>query len=155
MKQVEHLKLGCEASFHERMRELCIPYNIVCIHHVTAIATAAEHINIRSNGYACAWNGILQVLSAQSTYNKRYKFSGNFNINYLKSIYGEKGDPDYSSSTNFQVIWSHSQDSKANPNMSLSASVNFTTSGYSRNNVNSYYSSAFTENTKSSTVNLT
>ena len=94
-------------------------------------------------------------LSAQSTYNKRYKFSGNFNINYLKSIYGEKGDPDYSSSTNFQVIWSHSQDSKANPNMSLSASVNFTTSGYSRNNVNSYYSSAFTENTKSSTVNLT
>ena len=39
--------------------------------------------------------------------------------------------------------------------MSLSASVNFTTSGYTRNNVNSYYSSAFTENTKSSTVNLT
>ncbi len=94
-------------------------------------------------------------LSAQSTYAKRYKFSGRFSINYLKSIYGEKGDPDYNSSTNFQVIWSHSQDSKANPNMSLSASVNFTTSGYTRNNVNSYYSSAFTENTKSSTVNLT
>ncbi|MDE7119889.1 MAG: LPS-assembly protein LptD, partial [Muribaculaceae bacterium] len=94
-------------------------------------------------------------LSAQSTYARRYKYSGNFSINYLKSIYGEKGDPDYSASTNFQVIWSHSQDSKANPNMSLSASVNFTTSGYTRNNVNSYYSSAFTENTKSSTVNLT
>lgn len=94
-------------------------------------------------------------LSAQSRYAKRYKFNGNFNISYLKSIYGEKGDPDYSTQTNFQVLWSHTQDSKANPNMTLSASVNFTTSGYSRNDLNSYYSSAFTENTKSSTVNMT
>lgn len=94
-------------------------------------------------------------LAAQSTYSKRYKFNGRFSINYLKSIYGEKGDPDYSSSTNFQVTWNHTQDSKANPNLSLSASVNFTTSGYTRNSVNSYYSQGFTENTKSSTVNLT
>ena len=94
-------------------------------------------------------------INARSTYAKRYKYSGNFNLAYLKSIYGEKGSPDYSSQTNFQILWSHSQDSKANPNMSLSASVNFTTSGYSRNDLNSYYSSAFTENTKSSTINLT
>ena len=94
-------------------------------------------------------------LTAQSTYTKRYKYSGNFNISYLKSIYGEKGSPDYSKQTNFQILWSHSQDAKANPNMNLSASVNFTTAGYSRNDLNSYYSSSFTENTKSSTVNLT
>ncbi len=94
-------------------------------------------------------------LDAKSTYSKRYKYSGNFNISYLKSIYGEKGSPDYSAQTNFQVLWSHSQDSKANPNMSLSASVNFTTSGYSRNDLNSYYSSGFTENTKSSSINMT
>jgi lipopolysaccharide assembly outer membrane protein LptD (OstA) len=94
-------------------------------------------------------------LNAQSTYVKRYKYSGNFNLSYLKTIYGEKGSPDYSTQTNFQVLWSHSQDSKANPNMSLSASVNFTTSGYSRNDLNSYYSSSFTENTKSSTINMT
>ena len=93
-------------------------------------------------------------LSAQSTYRKRYKFNGSFSINYLKSVYGEKSDPDYSTSTNFQVIWNHTQDAKANPNMNLSASVNFTTSGYTRNSVNSYYSSSFTENTKSSTINL-
>lgn len=93
-------------------------------------------------------------LAARSTYAKRYKFSGNFNISYLKTIYGDKGMPDYSKQTNFQVLWSHSQDAKANPNMSLSASVNFTTSGYTRNDINSYYSNAFTENTKSSTVNL-
>lgn len=94
-------------------------------------------------------------LSARSTYVKRYKYSGNFNISYLKSIYGDKGLPDYSKQTNFQILWSHSQDSKANPSMSLSASVNFTTSGYTRNDLNSYYSNAFTENTKSSTVNMT
>lgn len=94
-------------------------------------------------------------LKARSSYVKRYKFSGSFDISFLKSIYGEKGSPDYAKSTNFQVLWSHSQDSKANPNLTFSASVNFTTSGYSRNDVNSYYSSSFTENTKSSTVNMT
>lgn len=94
-------------------------------------------------------------LRAQSAYLKRYKYSGNFNISYLKTITGDKGMPDYAKSTNFQILWSHSQDSKANPNMSFSASVNFTTSGYTRNDLNSYYSSAFTENTKSSTINMT
>lgn len=94
-------------------------------------------------------------LSARSTYAKRYKYSGNFSLSYLKSIYGDKGQPDYSKQTNFQIVWSHSQDAKSNPNMNLSASVNFTTSGYTRNDLNSYYSSAFTENTKSSTVNMT
>ncbi len=94
-------------------------------------------------------------ISARANYIKRYKYSGNFNLSYLKSIYGEKGSPDYSSQTNFQILWSHTQDSKANPNMNLSASVNFTTSGYSRNDLNSYYSPSFTENTKSSTINMT
>ena len=93
-------------------------------------------------------------LSAQSTYRKRYRFNGQFSMNYLKTIYGEKSDPDYVTATNFQLIWSHSQDSKANPNMSLSAAVNFTTSGYTGNALNSYYSSSFTENTKSSTINM-
>lgn len=94
-------------------------------------------------------------LSAQSSYVKRYKYSGSFNISYLNTIYGEKGSPDYSKQTNFQILWNHSQDTKANPNMNLSASVNFTTSGYTRNDLNSYYSNSFTENTKSSTVNMT
>ncbi len=94
-------------------------------------------------------------LAAQSNYVKRYKFSGNFNLSYIITINGDKGSADYSKQKNFRITWSHSQDSKANPNMSLSASVNFTTSGYTRNDLNSYYSNAFTENTKSSTVNMT
>lgn len=94
-------------------------------------------------------------LQAQSGYVKRYRYSGSFNISYLKTILGDKGAPDYSKQTNFQVLWSHTQDTKANPILNFSASVNFTTSGYSRNDLNSYYSNSFTENTKSSTVNLT
>ncbi len=94
-------------------------------------------------------------INARSNYVKRYKYSGSFSANYLKTILGDKGQADYSTQTNFQLLWNHSQDAKANPNLTFSASVNFTTSGYSRNDLNSYYSNSFTENTKSSTVNLT
>lgn len=94
-------------------------------------------------------------LSGHVNYVKRYRYRGNFDISFLNTIYGDKGAPDYQRMRNFQVIWSHSQDAKANPNLNFSASVNFATSGYSRNDLNSYYNSSFTENTKSSTVNMT
>lgn len=94
-------------------------------------------------------------LSARANYVKRYKFRGSFDASFITTIYGDKGSPDYSKQNNFRVTWSHQQDQKANPNLSLSASVNFTTSGYTRNDLNSYYSNSFTENTKSSTVSLT
>ncbi len=94
-------------------------------------------------------------IQARSAYVKRYKFSGNINVSYLCTVTGDKGMPDYQKATNFQVLWSHAQDSRANPIFNFSASVNFTTSGYLRNSVSTYYSNAFTENTKSSTVNFT
>lgn len=94
-------------------------------------------------------------LSARSSYVKRYKYRGSFDISYITTIYGEKGDPDYQKMKNFRVAWTHTQDPKANPFLNLSASVNFTTSGYTRNDLNSYYNNSFTENTKSSTINLT
>ena len=94
-------------------------------------------------------------LSAQSSYSWRYKFSGSFSANYLTTVTGQKGDPDYNKMHNFQILWSHSQNQKANPYLTFSASVNFATTGYSRNSLNTYYTNSFTENTKSSTVNLT
>ena len=60
-------------------------------------------------------------VAAQSTYKKRYKFSGSFNMSFLTTITGEKGEPDYSKQNNFKLAWTHSQDSKANPNMTFSA----------------------------------
>lgn len=94
-------------------------------------------------------------LSAHSTYAKRYRYRGAFDLSYITTIYGDKGDPDYSKQNNFRIAWTHAQDTKANPNLSFSAAVDFTTSGYTRNDLNSYYSNAFTENTKSSSVNVT
>lgn len=92
-------------------------------------------------------------ISAHSSYVKRYKFRGSFDVSFLTTISGDKGSADYMKMKNFQVIWSHTQDTKANPALNFSASVNFATSGYSRNDLNSYYNSNFTENTKSSTIN--
>ncbi|HIY50143.1 MAG TPA: LPS-assembly protein LptD [Candidatus Barnesiella excrementavium] len=95
-------------------------------------------------------------VNAKSAYIKRYKYSGNVDLSFITTITGDKGLPDYSKMKNFKVAWTHTQDTKNNPNMSLSASVNYTTSGYTRNDLNSYYNAnAFTENTKSSTVNMT
>ncbi|MEG1587351.1 MAG: putative LPS assembly protein LptD, partial [Bacteroidales bacterium] len=95
-------------------------------------------------------------VNVNSNYAWRYKFNGNFNMGYQVTITGDKGLPDYTKMKNFKVTWSHTQDQKSNPNMSLSASVNFATSGYDRNNLDSYYNATqFTENTKSSTVNMT
>lgn len=94
-------------------------------------------------------------LNAQSTYSKRYKFNGNFNIGYTVNITGDKGLPDYAKSKDFKVNWTHTKDIKANPNLDFSASVNLMTSSYDRNNLNSYFDpNSYTNSTKSSSVSL-
>ena len=92
-------------------------------------------------------------VSAASNYNKRYRFSGNFNFSYLVTKTGEKNMPDYSVSKDFKLQWSHRQDAKANPNSSFSASVNFATSSYDRSNLSSLYDpNQYSQNTKASSV---
>ena len=71
-------------------------------------------------------------LSAASRYIKRYKFSGNLSANFASVKHGEKGEPDYIKQNNFRIQWTHTQDPKANPGSTFSASVNFATSGYNR-----------------------
>ena len=71
-------------------------------------------------------------LSAASRYIKRYKYSGNISANYSNIKYGEKGEPDYIKQNNVRIQWTHTQDPKANPGSTFSASVNFATSGYNR-----------------------
>ena len=77
-----------------------------------------------------------------SNYRKRYKYSGNVNLSYLVTKTGEKNMPDYSASKNFKIVWSHRQDAKANPNQNFSASVNYATTNYERNNLTSMYNPA-------------
>ncbi|MDO4228953.1 MAG: putative LPS assembly protein LptD [Capnocytophaga sp.] len=89
---------------------------------------------------------------AQSAYNKRYKFSGNFNLNYEKQIYSMKGLPDYSGTTLYNIQWTHSKDAKSNPNSSFSASVNLGSSRYYQNSYNQINSPNVLNNTLSSSV---
>ena len=92
-------------------------------------------------------------LSAASNYRKRYKYSGSFYASYQNSITGEKNMPDYSKTTSFKIQWSHRQDTKANPYSNLSASVNFASTSYERNNLNSMYNpQSLTQSTRTSSV---
>ena len=67
-------------------------------------------------------------VSARSQYVKRYKFRGNFDLQYSSIRSGEKGEPDYVNQNNYKIQWQHSQDPKANPGSTFSASVNLTSS---------------------------
>ncbi|KAB1159785.1 LPS-assembly protein LptD [Tenacibaculum aiptasiae] len=91
-------------------------------------------------------------LRADSNYYVRYKFSGNFSVRFENIIQGIKGLSDFSKSTNFNIRWSHSQDSKSNPNSRFSASVNLGSSTYYRQSLNEFNSSQFLTNTLSSSI---
>lgn len=92
-------------------------------------------------------------LSAQTNYKKRYRFGGNFFFSYQNTKEGEKNMPDYSVSKSFKLTWSHRQDAKANPTQTFSASVNFATSSYERNNLTSMYNpESYTQSTRTSSV---
>ena len=67
-----------------------------------------------------------------SRYMKRYKYNGTLNFNYSNVRVGDKGEPDFLQQNNFQLYWQHTQDPKANPGSTFSASVDFRTSGYNR-----------------------
>ena len=92
-------------------------------------------------------------VSVASNYRKRYRYSGSFFFSYQNTKNGDKGMPDYSEQTSFKLQWSHRQDSKANPFTSLSASVNFATTDYERNNLNSMYNpQSYTQSLRTSSV---
>ena len=97
---------------------------------------------------------------ARSNYRKRYKYSGNFNLYYLNTVTGEKElkkvvPEAYSVAKDLRINWTHSQDPKANMYRTLSASVNFSTSRNNHRDLSRLYSREASNNTKSSSVNLT
>ena len=88
----------------------------------------------------------------QSAYAKRYKFRGNLSFRFENLIRSERGFPDYSKSSIYNIRWSHSQDSKSNPSSRFSASVNLGSSKYYQRSINQLNSSNFLNNTLSSSV---
>ena len=75
-------------------------------------------------------------LRFESSYAKRYNFNGRVNFRFENNIQGEKGFPDYIKSKQYNIQWSHSQDTKASANSRFSASVNLGSSQYFRQSVN-------------------
>ena len=90
------------------------------------------------------------ALSATANYRKRYKFSGNFYISFQKTVYEDKTTPSVS---DFKITWTHRQDAKANPSQSFSASVNYASTAYDKNNLTSRYEpESYTQSTRTSSV---
>ena len=77
------------------------------------------------------------ALDVNSRYKINYKANGSFSLTLSHDQVGEQGSPDFSSSGNFGVRWTHSQDSKAHPGTSFSASVNFSSPKNSKYNSHS------------------
>ena len=78
-------------------------------------------------------------LNVGSNYRKRYKFSGNFDFSMSRNHTSEKGTPDYTQSKDWSIRWQHSQDPKANPYTTFSASVDMssaTNNYYNATNIN-------------------
>ncbi len=93
---------------------------------------------LREGGYFWAINDYLNTAITFDVYSqgslganwklnfkKRYKYSGNLNIKYNLNRFGEKVLPEYQETKTFWVSGSFTQDTKANPNGSFNASLNF------------------------------
>ncbi len=132
--------------------------------------TYGDEINrgffLRDMGYYWAANDYFDValradifskgsrgIKMHTNYRLRYKFSGGFDVNYYKNVFGDKGLSDYRVQNDFAITWNHSLDSKASPSQTFSASVNFSTSQYDQNNA--YTTQNYLTNTKQSSISYT
>ena len=88
----------------------------------------------------------------ESSYAKRYNYRGNLNFRFENLINSERGYPDYSKQKIYNIQWSHSKDSKSNPNSSFSASVNLGSSNYFKQSINQANIGSNLNNTLSSSV---
>lgn len=74
------------------------------------------------------------AIDVNSRYKVNYKFNGNFSLNISNDQTGERGSTDFFQTRNFGLKWSHTQDSKAHPGTTFSASVNFSSPSNNRYN---------------------
>ncbi|RCW92639.1 putative LPS assembly protein LptD [Winogradskyella arenosi] len=121
--------------------------------------------NLQNGGYYFAISDYLDLavlgdyytngsygLRIENNYALRYKFKGNISFRYENLLNEERGFPDFSQSTIYNIRWSHSQDTKANPNSRFSASVNLGSSTYYQESINQLNQSNFLNNTLASSV---
>lgn len=87
-----------------------------------------------------------------TSYKRRYKYSGGFNVSYTTFKRGLTELPSYTESREFFVRWQHNKDSKARPGISFSADVNAGSRNNFTNNLNSsqqdYLTNTFQSNVR-------
>ena len=123
-------------------------------------------IGLQNGGYYFAINDYVDLaltgdaysngswgLRINSNYNKRYRFNGNFSLNFESIINGIRGFDDFSKASNFNLRWSHNQDKKASPNSRFTASVNLGSSQFFRQSLNQFNVSQSQNNTFNSSIN--
>ncbi len=133
------------------------------------IPTIGENNNrgffFQNGGYYFAVNDYVDLLTLgdyytngsygmriESNYALRYRFRGNVNFRYEKLLNSERGFPDFSEASVYNIRWTHSQDAKANPSSRFSASVNLGSSRYYQQSINQVNTANFLNNTLSSSV---
>ncbi|WP_179020265.1 putative LPS assembly protein LptD [Winogradskyella forsetii] len=121
--------------------------------------------NLQNGGYYFAISDYLDLavlgdyytngsygLRLENNYSLRYRYRGNVSFRYENLLRSERGFPDFSQSTIYNIRWSHSQDGKANPSSRFSASVNLGSSTYFQESINQLNQSNFLNNTLASSV---
>ena len=81
-----------------------------------------------------SWN-----LRPELNYKKNYRYSGNFAADIGSTVRGIKGLSDYSKMGTYRIAWRHTQDTKANPYLTFSASVDMVSNKFYNNTVNNNY----------------
>ena len=91
-------------------------------------------------------------ISNSTSYKVRYKYSGQFSLNYRNTIQGEKGFEDYNKSKDFFIKWNHQNDAKLNPGTTFRALINAGTTTNFRNDYNNISAQNYLTNTFNSNV---
>ena len=96
-------------------------------------------------------------LRTESTYRKNYKYNGGFSASFEKRMTGIKGLTSGNNAFNkndlFRITWRHQQDPKSNPYTNFSSNVNFSSSKYFQNSINTQFiqnNQVYTNNINSS-----
>jgi len=92
-------------------------------------------LTTRANIYSYGgWN-----VNFNSKYIRRYKYSGNFTLSFLKNKSLNRNTfskEEFNETRGFMVTWGHSRDSRARPGTNFSANVNFGSTSYNQNLLN-------------------
>ena len=81
----------------------------------------SENWDLTTRGTLYSYGGYMFNISPR--YYQRYHYSGNFSFDFNHFKNNFKGDPDFKTSNEFKVRWTHTADTKARPGVTFSANV--------------------------------